>query len=278
MLILVKFISYSGFHGSGGTPFVTHIRICICFDEVWICVTSIVTVYLEGLYYLFSVTFAMVGERIVILASSHGRGMREAMLRVDPTLQILSIFEPGARVARLRYLTMQSAPRIARFNAQFIFVHVGHNNMASHPTKPKDRGDVVIRAVLDFVEDIGRQVSSAPVFYSTMFPRVPCGYFNEQRCISYNRVICRLRRYARSLGLNTIVSSGLVQLGNAPHARRDCFEIRDGLHLTDVGRDVVAAAWICGMQQYMSEHPGIYSPSFTINCFLIVIREIPKNI
>lgn len=184
--------------------------------------------------------------RVLLLGSSHIAGMKGSILLQRPGLPIMSVYQRGAKIPRAWELFDQRFRGIQRFAPTHLFVVIGHNSVCRHESKNRYPMEAfaATEEILKLINYIQGRLPGIMIYYSAMFPRIPIGDFSDEQCSSYNRVVKRQTRFARSIGLNVIESTGLYLGKNPPIGLPDCFSSRDGLHLTEHGQSIVAQAWL----------------------------------
>lgn len=184
--------------------------------------------------------------RLLLLASSHGAGMKETLETMYSNIKVYSAYQRGGKICDIYRMVEERITAIRRHHPTEIIVHIGHNLVAFHKrlNLSPENDFVVTDEVLLLVKWLQSYFPGLPIFYSTMFPRVPYKDFNTDLCSGYNRMVVRQARYARKIGLDTIVSDGLFETYRPPKANVQCYSERDGLHLSPYGQRIVAAAWM----------------------------------
>lgn len=181
--------------------------------------------------------------------------MKQALLREDPNLDVYSLFKPGARIGGLKLLTRSKLRSIHYFSPSHILVHIGHNNVAfsrtknARPGRPLD----VMDTIISFLQELGTEFPGANISFSSLFPRVPHSSFTKNLCYGYNALVKRMSRYAHSHGVQTIFVRDLWDVVTPPRGNPAMFEIRDGLHLTDLGKKTVAESWLSQLNSLNGE-------------------------
>lgn len=189
---------------------------------------------------------------MLILASSHGAGLKETMESMFAQVRVYSSYQRGGKIADIYRMVEQRLSSMKRHNSDYIILHIGHNSVAFHGLKNEypEHDFTVTDEVLDLVHWLEVRFPGVPVFYSTMFPRVPYKQFDKALCGGYNRMVVRQARYAKRIGLKTIVSMGLFESYQPPQPNTRCFSDRDGLHLTEYGQQIVCSAWMGHLSAY----------------------------
>ena len=71
--------------------------------------------------------------RLLFIAESHGRFMDQALLTIDPTVELMGVWRPGARISGVIELLIQRMHEIIDFDPDFVVMHLGHNDLTPHP-------------------------------------------------------------------------------------------------------------------------------------------------
>ena len=186
--------------------------------------------------------------RLLYVSSSHGRGMDFALRYVNPTVQVMGVWKSGARIQAMTTILGQEMGNILQFRPEFIIIHLGHNDLTTHPKKK-----IPARKVKDVVFDLqvlgialNIMLPSAKVIYSCPYPRVMAKDFSLRQAKGYNgeanRTLQRLGSKKRGLTIifvKPLWLSRKKKLGNPIR-----FMSKDGLHLTPAAKVLVARYWL----------------------------------
>lgn len=181
--------------------------------------------------------------------------MKQALLREDTNLSVYSLFKPGARIGGLRLLTRSKLRSIHYYSPSHILVHIGHNNVAfsrtknARPGRPLD----VMDTILEFIQELDAEFPEAEISFSCLFPRIPHSNFIESLCYGYNALTKRMSRYAHSHGAKTLFVRDLWDVVTPPRGNPIMFELRDGLHLSALGKQTVAKSWLAQLRPIEGE-------------------------
>jgi hypothetical protein len=141
---------------------------------------------------------------------------------------------------------------IIAFNPDHVLIHAGHNNMVRHDVF--NRSPLFITAVfhmlLEFVVEVRASFPDAKIFVSTLLPRVSSRRLSNLQATQYNR-LCK--RFGQHLLTNQPIHNYIAILNRPFWLRISLAEPNgqllspDGLHVTNVGRDVLAELWLIVM-------------------------------
>ena len=70
--------------------------------------------------------------RILLLTDSHGQGMKEAILRIEPTWD-LKVISHGAVSSTVWARYLERKAEVVQFQPEGAVVHLGHNDLQYHP-------------------------------------------------------------------------------------------------------------------------------------------------
>ena len=185
---------------------------------------------------------------LAIVADSHGSGLEKTIRDNFSDIKPFVLYYPGAKVERIKRMTISNQGRLRRFRPDILIIHVGHNNVAYHTSKNPHP---------DWAKNIGYEMSylvnlaqnllpSTKIYVSCPFPRIPAKNFSSPRCDSYNKLVRRYNRFLKAEQLN-IISLYVRGLWISPKILKgkiEMFSEKDGLHLSDLGKKTVAEEWI----------------------------------
>ena len=109
-------------------------------------------------------------------------------------------------------------------------------------------------SVLDFVALIQGNHPSARVFYSSVFPRSTGPLMTDGERHSYNKVAsrygCLTQSTCKQNGISFVLNGALWVSVRKARENSDYF-LRDGLHLTKAGQEIVARDWLQAISSVM---------------------------
>lgn len=194
--------------------------------------------------------------------------MRELSSEFDiKDLDIYDLWEPGANIDRVCELVEQDEYQIRHYVPDLCLAHLGHNDLASHPIKNahpewhKTSMDCYIRLAIRLLS----LVPTMKVILSAPWPRVLSKHNGPEVVYKYNKAAAKMLQYLKSRvriytssGGKGIAVVGTPELWVSRRSERGFeayFEYKDGLHLNEWGRRLIATKWLKLIQKPESETP-----------------------
>ena len=192
--------------------------------------------------------------RVLLLTDSHGRGMAEGMRAIDSTLEIRSVMcGSQSHVVWDRY--QQRLEEVKMFRPEGAIVHLGHNDLTYHPVHnvhPRYSFEV-LPEIIGYLSRMERDFPTCKIIYSTVFPRSEGPYLDAETIKSYN--IYTVYNYGKMvqdkfsvMGRRYTLNTGLW-FSPREGRHHPVFFASGGLHLSLIGRDVVAEGWVKALKK-----------------------------
>jgi lysophospholipase L1-like esterase len=186
--------------------------------------------------------------RVVIIADSHGYGIAKAMVRQDETLEVRTV-SVGSVMKNVwsEYLAMRE--QLQDFRPEQVYLHVGHNDIVRHHRhnpSPK-HPDVVIALIMGYELQLRSDFPGSQVWVSNLMPRSVSPSMDLDQKRGYNQMVYAIGNTMRAIfparGIRYRLNSDLWF--RPSEGREHAVLLRpDGLHLSAVGCDKVAAGWL----------------------------------
>jgi hypothetical protein len=147
--------------------------------------------------------------RLLIVGDSHCRDMDSIVVGMLSSAQVYNVIV-GGQIMPIISKYRASLQNIVEFDPDFVLLHLGHNEMARHPTKnviPSISRDIAIQT-LTFAGEISTNFPSATICISAIFPRTftPRSYLSIPEVAKLNkdadRHALRLRKQATEAGFH----------------------------------------------------------------------------
>ena len=144
--------------------------------------------------------------KLAVVADSHGSGLEKTIKDNCKDVVPFVLYYPGARVERIKKMTIWNQGRPGRFRPDVLIIHVGHNNVAHHNTKnPHPDWAKNIGFELSFLVKLAQNLlPMTKIYVSCPFPRIPAKYFITSKCDSYNKLVRRFNQFLKSDKLNIL--------------------------------------------------------------------------
>jgi lysophospholipase L1-like esterase len=188
--------------------------------------------------------------KLAIIGDSHCREMEAHIKSQFKDLRVLNIIR-GRNTSSVIRFYQASLQKVIMFDPDFILLHVGHNDMARHPTlnpHPKDSTQTTTITMI-FARILQTNHPFATVRISAMFPRThtPASLLSPTEVSKFNRDAKRhaLRLRAEAILLNIEVSmNNTIWKRISKTLEESTFYLPDGYHLNDAGKLSISTAWM----------------------------------
>jgi lysophospholipase L1-like esterase len=188
--------------------------------------------------------------KVLIISDSHGRQMGDLIEEKKRGWEVRTL-RVGRKLDVVLRLFRNKLRGIRGYRPDAVVMHLGHNDLVKHPIYNLDPDFITLTLdkLYRFANEVARSVPGSKVIVSSLFPRVESTRYGAVFVERYNKMARRFGERLRSRGNQTISSFG-VTINRRLWGRIARWEVRagnhnvDGLHLSAVGRGVVADGWI----------------------------------
>jgi lysophospholipase L1-like esterase len=186
--------------------------------------------------------------RLLIVSDSHGRAMDLAISSIDSRWRVMVVKFGRISSAVLGTYTVQ-LPLVTRFEPEAIILHIGHNDLVSHPRhNPRPQSlESFFPQVMHFAELLRVNHPRSRVVVSSLLPRTLGPFMDERRMREYNSLAlefgdkleaaCRLMRVI-------FTRNGVLWSSVEEERAHPVYFMGDGLHLSLLGREAVGRMWM----------------------------------
>jgi lysophospholipase L1-like esterase len=194
-------------------------------------------------------------DRILIVGDSHCKELDLMITAKYPNIQSLALVRGGNIQAVLRHFIHNAQIALA-FDPTTTIIHVGHNNLAYHPTK-NPHPFLSRRTATDTI-NLATQIQNflphSVITLSAVLPRSPKerSSMNETATKQYNKVAKkhgqRIRTEARRAGYHHLINSCMWRCISQAIEEESLYR-SDGLHLNTTGKSILTQSWINNIAQ-----------------------------
>jgi lysophospholipase L1-like esterase len=189
-------------------------------------------------------------HRLLLIGDSHTREIGLDFKKNLPSCLVFTVSVPqGLDEIIDRYHI--NLPHILNFNPTLLILHAGHNDINYHhkhnlhPINPR----VLTQQLLHFTSEVVMNHPNIRPIISSIFPRTHTdrSYLTSEQVVSYTKKVKRhgqhLVTVTNNLNVTPLVNNCLWLHVNSSIKDPEPFD-SDGLHLSKVGRNTVAAEWV----------------------------------
>lgn len=215
----------------------------------------------SSLYITFRTKFDLaLRMRILLVSSSHGRGMASRMRALGPeygtSIEVYECWHSGWTISEIRDKVEREISSIKTYSPRVCIAHLSHNDLARHhiknvtPIWPKE----TISKLWDLALYLQYSLRDSVVIMSVPWPRVSSKYNSEAFVAEYNGTANQMLGHMRTKARRTIERNGFeLRVLSTPElwlsssqllGAREYFEVKDGLHLNATGKVIIARKWV----------------------------------
>ena len=192
--------------------------------------------------------------RLLVKGDSHCRTIAEALKVITPNTELYTI-SVGGQNSDIAAQYRHEIPFINAFRPQLAIIHMGHNDLAWHPTKneiPAVSRDVS-RTTLNLANSISTNHPPVRITISAVYPRTykHDSILNRAQVRKYNGLAKRhgqrLTTRAEEAGHKALYTKALWKKISIALEESKYF-CRDGLHLNSAGTYAIAHEWSAALR------------------------------
>ena len=192
--------------------------------------------------------------RLLIVGDSHCRDMETLIDDImDHYAQVLSVIVGGQTLPiKMKYRDLLQ--KIIKFDPSHVLLHLGHNELARHPTKntvPSISRDIATET-LSFAREISTNFPSATICISAIFPRTFTrrSYLSNKEVTKFNKDVdrhaLRIRKQATEEGFLCAMNNPIWRRISKSEEDPNFFMI-DGFHLDPSAKRIIAKNWLISL-------------------------------
>jgi lysophospholipase L1-like esterase len=187
---------------------------------------------------------------ILLVGDSHCFDLHKSFKKLSSSDKVMTI-SVGGKIATtiMQYDSQMTSIRL--FNPIIIILHLGHNDMAFHPSKnirPRISREVT-KDILAFATKMKSDIPTARIFISSILPRKSTRYshLSSDQTTRYNKLAVRhglrLRKLATAIGLEVLLNTIMWKRIYKEEPKVELID-EDGLHLNEDGQKVLVGDWL----------------------------------
>jgi lysophospholipase L1-like esterase len=187
--------------------------------------------------------------RLLIIGDSHCRTITNSLRELFPQIMIYSI-SVGSQIPAITFQYRAELIPITNFRPDHAIIHMGHNDLAWHPSKNKRPAISrdVSRRTIALANEILLNHPNIMITISTVFPRSykRDSVLNKIQVVKFNTTAKRhgqrLTTRAREAGHMALYTKALWKKISIALEEPTFFRL-DGLHLNEAGTNMIAMEW-----------------------------------